>query len=177
MPSCISGYLRPTSSVHICADGIVRSCSTNIQVGPVPRLNQTDEVSTFPLGVEKIKHNRITDLLSYFFIWLWKCNGKNIQLHKTMPRLFFCFVFLLKTSLPDLKPSITFFLAWLTFCCSGPCPKASHQTTLLEWKRFQTSYKWVVEAQKIGTSGMRRIFAEGIEVKHNSNLVNEKHFG
>lgn len=63
LPGCIFGYLWPASSVHIGADGVVCASSTHIQVGPVPWLNQTDEVSTFPLweGMKK-KSNRIRDL-------------------------------------------------------------------------------------------------------------------
>lgn len=62
LPGCVFGYLWPASSVHVGADGVVRACSTHIQVGPVPRLNQTDEVSTFPLREGMTKPNRIRGL-------------------------------------------------------------------------------------------------------------------
>lgn len=39
LPGCVFDYLRPVSSVHIGADGVVGPGSTHIQVGPVPRLN------------------------------------------------------------------------------------------------------------------------------------------
>lgn len=55
--------------------------------------------------------------------------------------------------------------------------RASHCTTLLEWKCFQTPYKCAAEAKKSGASGMWSAFAARIVVKHNLNLTNEKHFG
>lgn len=60
LPGCIFGYLWPASSVHVGTDGVVRASSTHIQVGPVPRLNQTDEVSTFPLweSMKKIQQDK-----------------------------------------------------------------------------------------------------------------------
>lgn len=60
-PGCVFGYLRPVSSVHVGADGVVRPRPTHIQVGPVPRLNQADEVSTFPLS-ERKQLDRIREL-------------------------------------------------------------------------------------------------------------------
>lgn len=57
---CVSAYLRLASSVHIGADGVVRPCSAHIQMGPVPRFDQADEVSTFPLKEET--KNTIKDL-------------------------------------------------------------------------------------------------------------------
>lgn len=60
--SCLFGYLRPASPVHVGADGVVRARSAHIQVCPVPRLNQTDEVSTFPLREGMTKPNRIKRL-------------------------------------------------------------------------------------------------------------------
>lgn len=62
LPGCVFGYLWPASSVHIGADGVVGPCPTHIQVGPVPRLNQTDEVSTFSLREAKTKPSGIRDL-------------------------------------------------------------------------------------------------------------------
>lgn len=55
LPGRVFGYLWPASSVHVGADGVVRACSTHIQVGPVPRLDQADEVSTFTLRGEQNK--------------------------------------------------------------------------------------------------------------------------
>lgn len=45
----VFGYLRPASSVHVGADGVVGARPTHVQVGPVPRLDQADEVPAFPL--------------------------------------------------------------------------------------------------------------------------------
>lgn len=47
--SVFQAYLRPASSVHVGADGVVGARPAHVQVGAVPRLDQTDEVSAFAL--------------------------------------------------------------------------------------------------------------------------------
>ena len=53
-------YLGPAAPVHVGADGVVGPRPTHIQVGPVPRLNQTDEVSTFSLRERERERERET---------------------------------------------------------------------------------------------------------------------
>ena len=60
--SCVFGYLRPASSIHVGADGVVGARPTHIQVGPVPRLDQTDEVPAFPLREGMTKPDRVGNL-------------------------------------------------------------------------------------------------------------------
>lgn len=47
--------LRFASTVDKGADWVVSSCSTDIQVSPVPRLNQTNEVCTLLLEAQRLK--------------------------------------------------------------------------------------------------------------------------
>lgn len=53
IPQVFNPNLRFASAVDKGADWIVSSCATDVQLSPVPRLDQTDEVGTLLLETQR----------------------------------------------------------------------------------------------------------------------------